>query len=125
MWSRWSDRRIPFGYNLRLRIPKLRHMAVLMLWYNQLIAQQSTVQIQTFFSECQVVEPSKLANEADLQKRLWDNSAKIVQISESEDEETIETLNSNLKEAAPTEPVEKVVEEVPKPSEIKEKDSSS
>ena len=72
-----------------------------------------------------MVEPSKLANEADLQKRLWDNSAKIVQISESEDEEKIETLNSNLKEAAPTEPVEKVVEEVPKPSEIKEKDSSS
>ena len=72
-----------------------------------------------------MVEPSKLANEVDLQKRLWDNSAKIVQISESEDEEKIETLNSNLKEAAPTETVEKVVEEVPKPSEIKEKDSSS
>ena len=73
-----------------------------------------------------MVEPSKLANEVDLQKRLWDNSEKIVQISESEDEEKpIDILNSNLQEAAPTETAENVVEEVPKPSEIKEKDSSS
>ena len=78
------------------------------------------------FSECGVIEPSKLANDVDLQKKLWDVSERLVRISESEAEKPVELLDSNLQEAAPIESVEEeVIEEVLEPMETKVKEESS
>ena len=67
-----------------------------------------------------------MANDVDLQKKLWDVSERLVRISESEAEKPVELLDSNLQEAAPIESVEEeIIEEVLEPMETKVKEESS